>query len=214
MNDEPNLPRSSSHDVDLHLPGQPKAPDTGARLPTSPPYATAMMSQTVSKTEDDDLSNLMKSISLGDQIKDRAWVSTPRVIVSEYANLRSEAAFPPFDDLPEEYDINLEFYESTDGFSFRPRKHWCFLAEIIEVMTFLRLRLIVKDKTDRTVPIHFYTEDRGLELDPSYVREGYTVAILYAEQHGFLDFSVGIRHENPTVIKVKPLEPRSFRFSY
>jgi hypothetical protein len=93
--------------------------------------------------------------------------------------------------------ISLEFYESADGFLYRPRKHWCFLTEIINIEKFLRLRLIVKDKTDHIVPITFYTDDRGLELDPSYTQEGFTVAILYAKQHGFLDLSVGIRHENP-----------------
>jgi hypothetical protein len=125
--------------------------------------------------------------------------------------LRSETAFPAFDGLPEENDVSLEFYESADGSSYRSRKHWRFLAEIINVEKFLRLRLIVKDKSGRTVPIAFYTDDSGLELDPSYAQEGFNVAILYAKQHGFLDLSVGIRHEDPTVIKVKPLEPRTFR---
>jgi len=129
---------------------------------------------------------------------------------SQYADLQSETAFPTFDSLPEENDVSLEFYESADGSSYRPRKHWCFLAEIIDVEKFLRLRLIVKDKSGRTVPIAFYTDNRGLELDPSYAQEGFTVAILYAEQHGFLDLSVGIRHEDPTVMKVKLLEPRIF----
>jgi SET domain len=132
--------------------------------------------------------------------------------VSQYADLRSETAFPPFDDLPGENDIDLEFYESADGFSYRPRKHWCFLTEIIDVEKFLRLRLIVKDKSDRIVPIAFYTDNRGLELDQSYAQKGFTVAILYAEQHGFLDLSVGIRHENPTAIKVKLLELRILCF--
>ncbi|KAI9771517.1 MAG: hypothetical protein M1840_002137 [Geoglossum simile] len=127
------------------------------------------------------------------------------VEVSQYADLRSETDFPPFDGLPEKEDIDLGFYESEDGFSYRPRKHWCFLAEIIDVEEFVRLRLVVKDKTDCTIPIAFYTDGRGLELDPSRVRRGFTVAILYAEQHGFLDLSVGIRHENPTAIKIFPL---------
>jgi hypothetical protein len=124
--------------------------------------------------------------------------------------LAERDSLPALDGLPEENDVSLEFYESADGFSYRPRKHWCFLAEIIDDKKFLRLRLIVKDKSGRTVPITFYTDDRGLELDPSYAQEGFTVAILYAEQHGFLDLSVGIRHEDPTVMKVKPLEPRIF----
>jgi hypothetical protein len=133
------------------------------------------------------------------------------VEVSQYADLWSETAFPAFDGLPEENDVSPEFYESADGSSYRPRKHWCFLAEIIDVEKFLRLRLIVKDKSGRTVPIAFYTDGHGLELDPSYAQKGFTVAIFYAEQHGFLDLSVGIRHEDPTVMKVKPLEPRIFR---
>lgn len=141
------------------------------------------------------------------------WLWRKQIVeVSQYADLRSETAFPLFDGLPEENDISLEFYESAGGFSYRPRKHWCFLAEIIDVENIFRLRLIVKDKFGRTVPIAFYTDDRGLELDPSYIREGFTVAILYAEQHGFLDLSVGIRHENPTVIKVRPPELRFFVF--
>jgi hypothetical protein len=132
--------------------------------------------------------------------------------VSQYADLRSESTFPPFHDLPEENDVSLEFYQSVDGFSYRPRKHWCFLAEIIKVEKFLRLRLIVKDKADNTVPIAFHTDDRGLELGPPYAQEGSTVALVYAEKHGFLDFSVGIRHESPTAIKVNPL--LGYDFSY
>ena len=126
---------------------------------------------------------------------------------SQYADLRSGTAFPPFDDLPEDNDISLEFFESADGFSYHPRKHWCFLAEIVDVENFVRLRLLVKDKTGRTVPIAFYTNDRGFDLN---LQKGSTVAILYAEQHGFLDTSVGIRHENPTAMKVNRLELRRY----
>ena len=122
---------------------------------------------------------------------------------SQYANLRSETDFPSFEDLPGENDISLDFFDSTDGFSYRARKHWCFLAEIIEVEAFMRLRLIVKDKADHIVPIAFYTDDRGREIDASLLKEGFTVAILYAEQHGFLDLTVGIRHESLPTIKVE-----------
>ncbi|CZR56199.1 uncharacterized protein PAC_06087 [Phialocephala subalpina] len=95
--------------------------------------------------------------------------------VPQYADLRSETAFPAFDSLLEENEISLEFYESADEVSYRPRKNWCSLAEIIDVEKFLRLRLIVKGKSGRAVPIAFYTDDRGLELDPSYAQEGFTV---------------------------------------
>lgn len=129
------------------------------------------------------------------------WKKEP-VRSPEYADLRNGAIFPAFRGLPEENDIDLEFWVSTDGLSYRPCKHWCFLAEITHVEEFLRLRLIVKDKTGDELPLAFYTDRKGGELQASSVREGFAVAVLYAQQHVFLDSSVGIRHENPSAIKV------------
>ncbi|KAJ6259358.1 hypothetical protein Dda_6258 [Drechslerella dactyloides] len=125
--------------------------------------------------------------------------------VSQNADFRSEVAFPSFKDLPGENDVSLAYYDSGDGFTYHPHRHWCFLAEIVDVQRLIRLQLTVKDKNGREVPIFFYTDGRGSELDPSRIRPGFTVAVLYAEQHGFLDFSVGIRHENPTSMKIFPL---------
>ncbi|KAK7414307.1 hypothetical protein QQX98_006824 [Neonectria punicea] len=122
-----------------------------------------------------------------------------------YADLRDDAMFPSFGALPEENDVDVDFFESSDGFSYRPRKHWCFLAEIVAIEDFLRLKLIVKDKSGQEVPVLFYTPGRGGELDPVRVRKGSTLAILYGEQHGFLDMTVGIRHENPGSLKVNSL---------
>ena len=121
----------------------------------------------------------------------------------QFADFQCEADFPPFDNLPAEYDVDLEFFESANGFSYSPRRHWCFLAEIIDIEHFLRLRLIVKDKIQRELPVAFHTDDRGVELDLLCVKKGFTVAILYAEQHGFMDFTVEIRHESPAYLKEK-----------
>lgn len=123
-------------------------------------------------------------------------------IAQQHDSLRDDRTFPSFAALPYENDIDLEYWESLDGFMYHPRKHWCFLAEITDIDTFLRLRLIVKDKAGHKVPVSFHTDGRGTELSPSGVREGYTVAFLYAEQHGFMDLTVGIRHENPKALKV------------
>jgi hypothetical protein len=68
--------------------------------------------------------------------------------VSQYVDLRNETAFPPFDDLPEESAISPEFYESIDGFSYHPRKHWGFLSEIIDVEKFGRLWLRLRRNND------------------------------------------------------------------
>ena len=125
----------------------------------------------------------------------------------QYADLRSDIYFPLFHDLPGEHTIDMEFLETSDGFNYSPRKHWCFLATITDIENFIRLRLIVKDKNGHELPVAFYTDRKGSELDPSSIQEGFTVAILYAEQHGFLDCSTGIRHETPTALKVVSRSP-------
>lgn len=133
---------------------------------------------------------------------ERARTQQPTQEGGEYVDLRNEAMFPCFTDLPGENDLDLDYLESTDGFMYRPRKHWCFLAEIFDIEDFIRLRLIVKDKTGYKTLVAFHTDGRGNELDPSCVQKGYTVAVLYGEQHGFLDMSVGIRHETPASLRV------------
>ena len=126
--------------------------------------------------------------------------------VQQYANLRDGSIFPPFQCLPEENSISLEFYTTPDGFKYVPERHWCFLAEVIDVEFILRLRLFVRDKLGTTVPIAFHTEGRGTEL-VSEVQTGHTVAVLYALQHGFLDFTTGIRLEDCGAIKVSSSSP-------
>ena len=51
----------------------------------------------------------------------------------QYANFRNEETFLTFVGLPRDDDINLTFYNTVDGFNYMPRKHWCFLAEIIDI---------------------------------------------------------------------------------
>jgi len=123
----------------------------------------------------------------------------------QYANFRDNRIFPMFASLPEDYSIDLTFYNIIDGLNFIPRKHWCFLAEIVEIQLFLRLRLTVRDKAGVMVPIAFYTEGRGLEFALSQLRPGHTIAILYAHQHGFLDLTTGIRQEECCEVKILPL---------
>ena len=125
----------------------------------------------------------------------------------QYADLRDDAMFPSFRALPDENEVDPEFYDSEDGFTYRPRKHWCFLGEIVDVDEFLRLKLIVEDRGGKKIPVLFYTDTRGSEINPSRVREGFTVVVLYAEKHGFLDMTRGIRHEQPKMLVVSSFPP-------
>ncbi len=118
-------------------------------------------------------------------------------------DFRNNETFPIFAGLPGDIDIDLTFYDAADGFTYGPRKHWCFLAEITDIESFLRVRLIVRDKAGATVPVAFYTDGRGAEFAPSQLQSGYTVAILYAHQHSFLDGTIGIRQEEYCGVKVR-----------
>ena len=124
-------------------------------------------------------------------------------------SFRDSGAFPTFADIPDENDLDLKFYETVDGFNYTPRKHWCFLAEIVGIENFIRFNLVVRDRSGARVPVLFYTDNRGSEFAPQLQR-GHTIAILYALQHGFLDMSVGIRLEECSVVKVGPIWPPLF----
>ena len=124
--------------------------------------------------------------------------------IEKYADFRNEETFPPFANLPEEHEINLSFYEISGNHVYKPRRHWCFLAEIFDVEGFIRLRLMVRDKRGVAAPVAFYADDKGAEFTHQ-ARPGFTVAILYAHQHGFLDMTVGVRLEENSVCKVKCL---------
>jgi hypothetical protein len=122
----------------------------------------------------------------------------------EYANLRDEDKFPPFGDLPHEDDLILdhEYYAAVDGFRL-PQKHWCFLAEITDIISLGRVVLTVRDmRGQEELRVAFYTDDRGRDIPLSRLERRHTVAIMYANQHDFLDMSHGIRQEEMRTIKV------------
>lgn len=119
--------------------------------------------------------------------------------MGQLANLRSRATFPGFTDLPNENDVDPDFYDSSGS---RPRGHWCFLGEIMDFGTLRHLEMELQDVDGGRIPLHFYTDGRGSELVPTQVQRGYTVAILNAKRHVFLHGPPGIRHEDPQMIKV------------
>ncbi|PMD33565.1 SET domain-containing protein [Hyaloscypha variabilis F] len=123
----------------------------------------------------------------------------------QLADLRNRTTFPAFIDLPNENDVDPDFYESSDTGTSRPRRYWCFLGEIMDFATLHHLEMEIKDVNGGTIPLHFYTGGRGSELAPAQVQRGYTVAISYANCHVFVYGEPGIRHEDPEMIKIFPL---------
>ncbi|KAG2141902.1 hypothetical protein DEU56DRAFT_270264, partial [Suillus clintonianus] len=117
--------------------------------------------------------------------------------------LRNSIHFPTFSDLPDENEVPSTYYEEGPPSTFSPIQHWCFLGEIVASIGLTRVLLRVKDKDGQVITIGLHTDDRGRPLVPQ-IKEGHTVAVLYGQQHGFLDMSVGIRVEEDGLLKIIP----------
>ena len=122
--------------------------------------------------------------------------------------LKDRHYFPPFDELCNENDLDFSYWkEDEDRDIWVQACTWCFLAEITNDETsqipFMRNRVWVRDRQGRdNIPISFYPE-RGL-FDFKTLKKGYTVCVMLAEQHHFLDMTTGLRIENLDTIKVIP----------
>lgn len=115
-------------------------------------------------------------------------------------DFRDEQFFPTFDSCPDDNDLALDYYVPEGGF-LRPRRHWCLLAEITDVAYFIRLRLVVRDKSGGQFPVAFYLDNDEV-FNPSLYQIGNKIAVLYPHQHGFLDMTVGLRLETMKHIHV------------
>ncbi|KAJ5117804.1 SET domain-containing protein [Penicillium atrosanguineum] len=144
----------------------------------------------------DDVPNALGSTEFEDWLWKRE--ASPRS--GAQVGLYNRATFPAFSGLPEDRGVDMRLYRGSG----QPRQHWCFLAEIVDFEFLARLHMEISDVDGRKIPLFFYTEGRGSELEPARLRRGYTIAILYAQQHAFMFDEPGIRQEDPARVKVKP----------
>lgn len=92
----------------------------------------------------------------------------------------SNSIFPSFLELPHREQTSPEFYENAGKSNQRPRRHWCFLGEILE-FDISDLVILVKDVDDTNVQLLLEPNARG--IFPK-LRKAHTVAILYAQRDG------------------------------
>ncbi|KAF4994810.1 hypothetical protein FGRMN_5544 [Fusarium graminum] len=135
------------------------------------------------------------------EFEDWLWRRDKKIGSHHQGALRNQAIFPSFVELPDENVVDEHFFQSGNGVNNQPRRYWCFLAEIVDFLTLARLQMEVKDVAGNTIPLFFYTNKRGSEIQQSQIRKGYTIAVLNAEQHAFAFSPPGIRLEDPTLIK-------------
>jgi len=132
--------------------------------------------------------------------------------MASFTDLNDEDFFPPWEHLPGHVYLDgpSPFYHSEDnggdsrsgtGHRYTPKRHWCFLGEIKSYERFMRCRTVVKDDFDRKYIIAFYLDDSNA-FDSSKLREGHTMAVMYAHQHAFADGTCGVRVENPDYVRV------------
>ncbi|KAK1948858.1 hypothetical protein LY78DRAFT_708488 [Colletotrichum sublineola] len=125
---------------------------------------------------------------------------SPAAALGFVAGFDNTETFPFFDKLDSDQGLaGTRFYDEPDD-------HWCLLAEICSVERFLRVRLVARDCEGRSFVIAFYPDAaRAGDIDTARLQPGHTVAILYANQHFFLDGTDGVRVENLSACRVFPV---------
>ncbi|TGO51582.1 hypothetical protein BCON_0158g00080 [Botryotinia convoluta] len=112
----------------------------------------------------------------------------------------SNSIFPAFLELPHREQTSLEFYENVGKSNYRPRRHWCFLGEILE-FEISDLAILVKDIDDTNVELLLETNARGIF---PRLRVAHTVAILFAQRDG-ITTEPEISLENVVLLQIFPI---------
>ncbi len=122
--------------------------------------------------------------------------------------LKDKFYFPSFRELMDENELDERYFEEDyrTGIWFHAYT-WYFLAEItnddVSQITFLRNRVLVRDRSGRDhIPVAFYPESGSFDFKT--LKKGHTVCVIQAQQHHFLDLSLGLRIENLDTIRVIP----------
>jgi hypothetical protein len=136
-------------------------------------------------------------------------------------SLQDRQAFPSFEECPHRDGVPETYYSDKEDGVYRPIRHWCFLGEITDKLVFNRLCLTVKDRRGQEVPANFHLDQwrsiyenlhtwnvqlpRPSQYAQSLTEKGNTMAILYAQQHNFMDGTIGFRIEDADQVQVRPI---------
>ena len=120
---------------------------------------------------------------------------------------QNERFFPAFQDLGVDNDLDLRYWKQSSFGSYKYTYTWCFVAEIeddeLSQIPFLRNRVHVRDRNGQgDINISFYPES-GM-FNYRALKRGHTICVMQAEQHYFLDRSIGLRIEHLDTVKVIP----------
>ncbi|KAJ6620601.1 hypothetical protein B0H10DRAFT_1791636, partial [Mycena sp. CBHHK59/15] len=109
--------------------------------------------------------------------------------------------FPAFHQLPCDYDLDMCYYSDTGSAAM----HWCFSVKIKTKLLWFRPMYRVKDRAGLEYLVAFHLDDRLCFLDIyEKCKEGFTMCIMYTNQHLFVDGQQGIHVEVESTVKVLP----------
>jgi hypothetical protein len=117
--------------------------------------------------------------------------------------LRNHRNIVPFRDLPDENEVDKDYYEMGE-FMYHAKRHWAVAGEIVESNFFIRPRAKIKTRFGEEVLVNFHLETAE---EPKYfgwnlLKRGNTMIILYPYRRTFLDMNQGIRQENAETVMV------------
>ena len=121
--------------------------------------------------------------------------------------LQNRHYFPAFRDLGEDNDLDLRYWQESSFGCYECAYTWCFVAEIVNdelsQIPFLRNRVNVRDRNGQdNINISFYPESGTFNFRT--LKRGHTICVIQAQQHYFLDMSIGLRIECLDSVKVIP----------
>lgn len=114
--------------------------------------------------------------------------------------------FPAIEHLPQHKDLlSPAFYENSGTPTCLPRRHWCFLGEILGVdeETITPPYGISVRSIHGTTEVHldFNNDAQGNALTRAQLKQGYTIAVLYAQRIGTVS-KPGITIKNAATFQV------------
>lgn len=121
--------------------------------------------------------------------------------------LQNTFHFPSFEDLPPEGGFSKGYWKQSKKRGLVPACTWFFMGEItnddVSQVGFLHNRVLVSDRDGQDdVPIAFYPETGFIDI--KLLRNFNTIFVATAQQHNFLDSSVGLRVEDLNTVSVAP----------
>ncbi|KAJ8069382.1 hypothetical protein OCU04_003036 [Sclerotinia nivalis] len=154
----------------------------------------------------DDVPSGVKSDEFEGWVWRREGLQDSRLFSYRPNSFLSHSIFPAFDDLPHERKENPDFYENVGTSTCRPRRHWCFLGEIMEFETRPPHKIQVEnvDGIRMEVKLILDTDAQGNSPAPTQLQKGHTVAILYAQRCGD-DSEPEISLKNAALLQIFPI---------